>query len=145
MQCSAANDPVQNDVKGQERRNLYVGGHVACPSNRVAYSDRKRFAVQFSSVWRLTGLQHVAHGGLSTRGGVDMLRLCFDQYHAEGAISGRIMDVRLPPHVIGRPYRSAVLRVFFDYVKSKSDVWMPAREEIATWHLGEAPRHIASR
>jgi hypothetical protein len=44
---------------------------------------------------------------LSTRDGIDMLKLCFDQLHAEGAKTGRIMNVGLHPHVIGQPHRIA--------------------------------------
>jgi peptidoglycan/xylan/chitin deacetylase (PgdA/CDA1 family) len=60
-------------------------------------------------------------------------------------MTGRIMNVGLHPHVIGQPHRIAALREFIDYVHSKPDVWLPTREEIATWYLDEAPRHIGSR
>ena len=83
-----------------------------------------------------------ARGGLSTRDGIDMLELCFDQLYAEGAASGRIMNVGLHPHVIGQPHRIAALREFMAYVKAKSHIWFPTREEIATWYLSEAPRHM---
>ena len=86
-----------------------------------------------------------ARGGLSTRDGIDMLKLCFDQLYAEGATTGRIMNVGLHPHVIGQPHRIAALREFIDYVKGKSKVWFPTREQIATWYLAEAPRHIPRR
>ena len=61
-----------------------------------------------------------ARGGLSTRDGIDMLKLCFDQLHAEGATSGRIMNVGLHPHVIGQPHRSAsrVHRIHQEQVES---------------------------
>jgi allantoinase len=83
-----------------------------------------------------------ARGGLSTRDGIDMLELCFDQLYAEGAASGRVMNVGLHPHVIGQPHRISALREFMAYVKAKSHTWFPTREEIATWYLGEAPRHM---
>jgi hypothetical protein len=38
-----------------------------------------------------------ARSGLSTRDGVEMLRLCFNQLHTEGAASGRIMNFGLHP------------------------------------------------
>jgi allantoinase len=83
-----------------------------------------------------------ARGGLSTRDGVDMLKLFFDQLYAEGAGSGRIMNVGLHPHVIGQPYRIAALREFIDYAKGKPHVWLPTREQIASWYLGQASQHI---
>ena len=79
---------------------------------------------------------------LSTRDGIDMLKLCFDQLYAEGAASGRIMNVGLHPHVIGQPHRIAALRELMAYVKAKSHIWFATREEIATWYLSEAPRHM---
>jgi hypothetical protein len=83
-----------------------------------------------------------ARGGLTTRDGVDILRLCFDQLIAEGATTGRIMNVGLHPHVIGQPYRIAALREFIEYIKGQSRVWSPTREVVAIWYLAEAPRHI---
>ena len=38
-----------------------------------------------------------ARGGLSTRDGIEMLKLCFNQLHAEGAAAGRIMNVGCIP------------------------------------------------
>ena len=83
-----------------------------------------------------------ARGGLSTRDGLEMLRLCFDQLHAEGAETGRIMNVGLHPHVIGQPHRIAALREFIEYVRSKPGVWFPTREQMATWYIGEAAKHL---
>ena len=60
-----------------------------------------------------------ARGSSSTRDGIEMLKLCFDQLHAEGATTGRIMNVGLHPHVIGQPHRIAALREFIEYVKGK--------------------------
>jgi allantoinase len=86
-----------------------------------------------------------ARGGLSTRDGVDMLKLCFDQLNAEGATSGRIMNVGLHPHVIGQPHRIAALREFIDYVKRNTAVWFPTREQMAAWYLDVAQTHISKR
>jgi allantoinase len=52
------------------------------------------------------------------------------------------MNVGLHPHVIGQPHRIAALREFLEFVKDKANVWFPSREEIATWYLAEAPRHM---
>ena len=85
-----------------------------------------------------------ARGSSSTRDGIEMLKLCFDQLHAEGATTGRIMNVGLHPHVIGQPHRIAALREFIEYVKGKSQVWFPTREQIATWYLAEGPQRVGS-
>jgi peptidoglycan/xylan/chitin deacetylase (PgdA/CDA1 family) len=83
-----------------------------------------------------------ARGAASTRDGIEMLKACFDQLHKEGAKTGRIMNFGLHPHVIGQPHRIAALAEFLTYVKSKDGVWLPTREEIATWYLGVAGEHI---
>ena len=79
-----------------------------------------------------------ARGGLSTRDGIDMLRQCFDQLYAEGAATGRIMNVGLHPHVAGQAHRVGALREFIAYVQSKPRVWYPTREQIATWYLAQS-------
>jgi hypothetical protein len=53
------------------------------------------------------------------------------------------MNIGLHPHVIGQAHRIAALREFVGYVKGQSKVWFPSREQLATWYLGEAPRHIS--
>ena len=85
-----------------------------------------------------------ARGSASTRDGVQMLRACFDQLYEEGAISGRLMNFGLHPHVIGQPHRIAALREFLDYVKCFPDVWVTNREQIARWYLGVHEQHIPS-
>ncbi len=52
------------------------------------------------------------------------------------------MNVGLHPHVIGQPYRIAALREFIEYVRGKSGVWFPTREQMATWYFGEAAKHL---
>ncbi|MGH7034697.1 MAG: hypothetical protein ACREFL_13275 [Stellaceae bacterium] len=86
-----------------------------------------------------------ARGSLTTRDGVEMLKLCFDQLYAEGAETGRIMNLGLHPHVIGQPHRIAALREFIDYAKAASQVWFPTREEIAEWYLAHHAEHIPPR
>jgi allantoinase len=53
-----------------------------------------------------------------------------------------MMNVGLHPHVIGQPHRIAALREFIEYVKSKSGVWFPTREQMATWYFGKAAKHL---
>jgi hypothetical protein len=55
------------------------------------------------------------------------------------------MNVGLHPHVIGQPHRIAALREFIDYAKGKSQVWFPSREQLATWYMTQASRHIPRR
>jgi allantoinase len=83
-----------------------------------------------------------ARGSLTTRDGVEMLRLAFDQLYAEGAVTGRIMNVGLHPHVIGQPHRIAALREFIDYAKAASGIWFPTREQIAMWYIHHHAQHV---
>jgi peptidoglycan/xylan/chitin deacetylase (PgdA/CDA1 family) len=65
-----------------------------------------------------------------------------DVLHAEGAVTGRIMNVGLHPHVSGRAHRIRALREFIEYAKSLPDVWWPTREELASWYLANHESHI---
>jgi len=65
-----------------------------------------------------------------------------DVLHAEGAKSGRIMNVGLHPHVSGRAHRIRALREFIEHAKSLPGVWWATREEIADWYLANHESHI---
>ncbi len=83
-----------------------------------------------------------ARGAASTRDGIEMLRTCLDQLMSEGETSGRIMNFGLHPHVIGQAHRIGALREFLTDVTSRSGIWMPTREELATWYMGVHNDHI---
>src|SRR5262249_7665154 len=86
-----------------------------------------------------------ARGAASTRDGIEMLKACLDQLHKEGATTSRIMNFGVHPHVIGQPHRIAALTEFLSYVRSKDYVWLPSRDELAIWYLGQAADHIPQR
>jgi peptidoglycan/xylan/chitin deacetylase (PgdA/CDA1 family) len=65
-----------------------------------------------------------------------------DVLYEEGAVTGRIMNVGLHPHVSGRAHRIRALREFIEHAKSLPDVWWPSREELATWYLANHESHI---
>ena len=85
-----------------------------------------------------------ARGGMSASAGLETLKTCFDQFYTEGAISGRIMNVGLHPHVIGHAHRIGALREFVEYAQSRAKVWFPTREEIARWYMTVHATHIHS-
>ena len=80
--------------------------------------------------------------GMSTTDALDVLKEQFDQLYREGALSGRLMNVGLHPHVAGHPYRIRALREFLEYAKSHDDVWWATREDIASWYLENHESHI---
>jgi allantoinase len=83
-----------------------------------------------------------ARGGMSAAAGLETLKICFDQLYAEGAASGRIMNVGLHPHVMGQAHRIGALRQFVEYASSRKNVWFPSREELAQWYLEIHETHI---
>ena len=83
-----------------------------------------------------------ARGGMSATAGLETLKICFDQLYAEGAETGRIMNVGLHPHVMGQPHRIGALREFIEYATSRQKVWFPSREELARWYLQIHETHI---
>jgi len=86
-----------------------------------------------------------ARGGMPASSGVETLKACFEQLYSEGAVSGRIMNIGLHPHVIGQPHRIGALREFIDHAAARKDVWFPTREELAAWYLEHSESHIPSR
>jgi hypothetical protein len=65
--------------------------------------------------------------------------------HAEGAKTGRIMNLGLHPHVSGRAYRVRALREFIEFAKGLPGVWFTTREQIASWYLDHHHEHIKPR
>lgn len=56
--------------------------------------------------------------------------------------SGRLMNLGLHPHVVGRAYRMPALREFLNFAKDLEGVWFATREEIADWYLLNHEGHI---
>ena len=64
----------------------------------------------------------------------------FDALYEEARQTRRLMSVGLHPRIIGRPGRISGLGKFLAYVKSKPDVWIAPRSEIARfWATQFAP------
>ena len=80
--------------------------------------------------------------GMTTSQVLESLIEQFDQLYAEGAESGRLMNVGLHPHVSGHPYRIRALREFVEHAKGHDGVWWATREEIAEWYLENHESHI---
>ncbi len=83
-----------------------------------------------------------ARGGMAASSGLETLKVCFDELYAESAVSGRVMNFGMHPHVMGQPHRAGALRQFIDYAKSHDGVWFASREEIAAWYLRNNQTHI---
>ncbi|KQQ88718.1 allantoinase PuuE [Aureimonas sp. Leaf324] len=60
------------------------------------------------------------------------LKDAFDALYAEGeAGAAKMLNIGLHCRLVGRPGRSAALARFLDYVRSKPDVWVATRADIA--------------
>ena len=68
-----------------------------------------------------------------------------DVLYEEGAVTGRIMNVGLHPHVTGRAHRVRALREFIEHAKSLPHVWWATREEIAAWYLDNHESHFGGQ
>ena len=75
----------------------------------------------------------------------DILIEELDVLYAEGASSGRIMNVGLHPHVSGRAHRVRAIREFIEHAKSLPGVWWATREEIARFYLANHQSHIPNQ
>lgn len=71
------------------------------------------------------------HPGYTARDWLDYAIDSFDFLHEEGAQSPRLMSVGVHLRIIGRPGRAAMFERFLQHVRSKSDVWVATRLQIA--------------
>lgn len=64
----------------------------------------------------------------------------FEQLYGEG---GRMMNVGLHCRIVGRPGRARALDRFLEHVRSRDDVWVATRAEIARhWHGHHPPPEV---
>jgi allantoinase len=75
----------------------------------------------------------------------DILIEELDVLYAEGAKTGRIMNLGLHPHVSGRAHRVRAVREFIAHAKSLPGVWWATREEIASWYLQHHTEHFSGQ
>lgn len=67
------------------------------------------------------------------------LKESFDFLFEEGAVSPKMMNVGMHMRLLGHPGRASGLARFLDYVKTKPDVWVCKRIEIARHWLKHHP------
>ena len=79
---------------------------------------------------------------MTTREALQMLKDQFDELYAEGAETGRMMNIGIHPHVSGHPHRMLCYREFLKYAKGHEGVWYTTREELAGWYLQNHRGHI---
>lgn len=75
----------------------------------------------------------------------DILIEELDVLYAEGATTGRIMNVGLHPHVSGRAHRVRAIREFVEHAQGLPGVWWATREDIARWYLANHEDHISNQ
>ncbi|MSQ71876.1 MAG: polysaccharide deacetylase [Betaproteobacteria bacterium] len=80
---------------------------------------------------------------MTTREALQMLKDQFDELYAEGAESGRMMNIGIHPHVSGHPHRMLCYREFLKYAKAHEGTWLTTREEVAGWYLQHHGGHIS--
>lgn len=68
-----------------------------------------------------------------------LLKESFDVLYEEGRIAPKMMNVGMHMRLLGHPGRASGLMRFLDYVKSKPDVWICKRIEIAQHWLKTHP------
>jgi len=88
---------------------------------------------------------HFHRRGFTTDAVLALYKEQLDVLWAEGAKTGRMMNVGLHPHVSGLAYRIRAIREFLAYAKSKPGVWITNREQIAEWYLKNHESHIPKK
>ena len=72
-----------------------------------------------------------------------ILREAFDFLYEEGREAPKMMNVGMHMRLLGHPSRASGLARFLDYVKSKRDVWVCRRLDLAKHWLKEHPCEVA--
>ena len=72
-----------------------------------------------------------------------ILREAFDMLYHEGHASPKMMSVGMHMRLLGHPGRASGLAKFLDYVKSKPDVWVCKRIDMARHWLAHHPAEVA--
>ena len=80
--------------------------------------------------------------GQDVDGGFNVFKEQFDWLYRESAVTGRMMNIGVHPHVIGQPFRIRALHDFIAYATEFDDVWFATREEIAEWYLKNHHTHM---
>ncbi|MCW6511256.1 allantoinase PuuE [Lichenifustis flavocetrariae] len=73
-----------------------------------------------------------------------ILREAFDLLYEEGRTAPKMMNVGMHMRLLGHPGRASGLARFLDYVKSKPDVWVAKRIDIARHWLKEHPPEVSA-
>jgi peptidoglycan/xylan/chitin deacetylase (PgdA/CDA1 family) len=58
----------------------------------------------------------------------------FDQLHADGASTGRVMTVAVHPFIANQPSRHRYLAEALEYIAGHGDVWLTTSDEIAAYY-----------
>ncbi len=98
--------------------------------------------VSISYTAEVNDFQTFMFQGRDVEGACAMWKEAFNELYREGAVSGRVFNLGLHPHVSGQPHRIRALREFLQYAKRFPDVWWTTREEIANWYLANHKSHI---
>lgn len=83
-------------------------------------------------------------GGLSPSGFVDYCVRGIDELADEGATRPRMMSIGLHARWSGQAGRASALREILDHIRSRGDVWVATRRDIASWWLDHAPQQEAT-
>jgi len=70
---------------------------------------------------------------------LDYIRDAFDMLYEEGASHPRMLVVAIHSRICGRPSRAMAVERFLKHVRSRPDVWIATRDEIAQWWLKRYP------
>lgn len=63
----------------------------------------------------------------------------FEVLYAEGSVQPKMMSLGVHLRIIGRPGRIRAFERFIQHVRSRPEVWIATRQEIATWWAAQHP------
>lgn len=97
--------------------------------------DGKELVIASYGIWTTDHRTGQADAGRTPRELLQIWKDNFDWIYEEGARSPGFMSLGLHPFLIGRPFRSVILREFLRYAKGHSGVWFPRGIDLANYWL----------
>jgi allantoinase len=66
----------------------------------------------------------------------DLVCESFDELHAAGETTGRLLVLNVHPYLLGQPFRIRYLEEALEHIAGTPGVWLATGSEIADWYLG---------
>lgn len=120
--------------------------HSNCSNDDLPYATMVLGKPLLSMPYTLTynDLRYVWSGGLSPTGCVDYCVRGIDELDRDGASLQGMMSIGTHARWTGHAGRASALREILEHVRSRDDVWVATRRDIAVWWLDHPAQCVST-